>query len=137
MKLTTKVKYGLRAMCHVAHSGGSSTPMIARAQAIPSRYLEEIIGDLRRSGLVVGKRGPRGGYRLARSPEKIGVSEVVAALTTRGHGTIMEDPLDQISSLVEQRVDERLAEVVGDLTLHKLLADARAHQERDAAERQI
>ena len=46
MKLTTKARYGLRAMCHVAHRGYASAQTIATHQAIPSRYLEEIIGCL-------------------------------------------------------------------------------------------
>ncbi len=66
MQLTTKARYGLRALCHVAHRGYASAHVIAEQQAIPSRYLEEIIGELRKAGFVVGKRGPRGGYKLAR-----------------------------------------------------------------------
>ena len=66
MRLSTKARYGVRALVHIAHHGYASAQAIAERQAIPARYLEEIIGELRRAGLVVGKRGPRGGYRLGR-----------------------------------------------------------------------
>ncbi len=59
-------------------------------------------------------------------------SEVVAALTSRGHGTITEDPPDEITSLVERHVDARLAEAVSELKLDKLLGDARERRQRDA-----
>ena len=74
MQLSTKARYGLRALCHVAHRGYASAHVIAEQQAIPSRYLEEIIGELRKAGFVVGKRGPRGGYKLARPAADIAVS---------------------------------------------------------------
>ena len=53
---------------------------ISERQAIPLRYLEQILQQLRRAGLVVGKRGPGGGYRLARPPEEITLREVVEAV---------------------------------------------------------
>jgi Rrf2 family iron-sulfur cluster assembly transcriptional regulator len=133
MRLTTKARYGLRALCHVAHRGYASAQAIAERQAIPSRYLEEIIGELRKAGLVVGKRGPRGGYRLARPPEDIAVSDVLLALTSAGAGASTGQPQDEITALVERSVDDRLQAAVGDLRLADLLDDARDRHRRSAA----
>lgn len=132
MRLTTKARYGLRALCHVAHRGYASAQVIAEHQAIPSRYLEEIIGELRRAGFVVGKRGPRGGYRLAKPPAEIVISDVLRALSS-GTGPGAGEPQDEITALVERSVDDRLQAAVGDLKLDQLLGEARERHRRSAA----
>jgi Rrf2 family protein len=132
MRLSTKARYGLRALCHVAHRGYASAQVIAEHQAIPSRYLEEIIGELRRAGFVVGKRGPRGGYRLARPPAEIVISDVLRALSG-GPGSATGEPQDEITALVERSVDDRLQAAVGDLKLDQLLGEARERHRRSAA----
>jgi Rrf2 family transcriptional regulator, iron-sulfur cluster assembly transcription factor len=133
MRLTTKARYGLRALCHVAHRGYASAQTIAERQAIPSRYLEEIIGELRKAGLVVGKRGPRGGYRLAKAPEDIAIRDVLLALAPTPGAANTGDPDDEITMLVERSVDDRLQAAVGDLSLEHLLGEARERHRRSAA----
>jgi Rrf2 family transcriptional regulator, iron-sulfur cluster assembly transcription factor len=133
MRLTTKARYGLRALCHVANRGYASAQVIAEHQAIPSRYLEEIIGELRKAGLVVGKRGPRGGYRLAKPANEIAVADVLAALASPSSGSITGDPQDEITALVERSVDDRLKAAVGELSLDQLLGEARERHRRSAA----
>jgi Rrf2 family protein len=83
MKLSTKTRYGVRALFDIAyHNGGRATQArdIARRQDVPLRYLEQIFQDLRRASLVDAKRGPRGGYSLARPPEQITLGDVVRAV---------------------------------------------------------
>jgi Rrf2 family protein len=120
-------------MCHVAHRGYASAHTIATQQAIPSRYLEEIIGELRKAGLVVGKRGPRGGYRLAKPPQDIAVSEILHALASANGSAPTGDPLDEISMLVEHSVDARIEALVDGMNLDSLLGEARDSQRRSAA----
>lgn len=133
MKLTTKARYGLRALCHVAHRGYASAQVIAEQQAIPSRYLEEIIGELRKAGLVIGKRGPRGGYRLAKPPEEIAVGDVLRALASPSANGSANHPQDEITAFVERSVDDRLNAAVGELRLADLLGEARDQHNRSAA----
>ncbi len=133
MRLSTKARYGLRALCHVAHRGYASAQTIADRQQIPSRYLEEIIGELRKAGFVVGKRGPRGGYRLAKPAQEISVADVLAALSSPSSVPHAEDPQDEITTLVERSVDDRLRAAVGDLNLEQLLGEARERHRRAAA----
>lgn len=83
MKLSNKGRYGVRAIFDIAfHSGGKATQIkdISRRQAIPPRFLEQIFQDLKRAGLVTSKRGPRGGYALARDPDQIRLGDIVRAL---------------------------------------------------------
>jgi Rrf2 family iron-sulfur cluster assembly transcriptional regulator len=133
MRLSTKVRYGLRALTHVAHRGYASAQVIAEQQAIPSRYLEEIIGELRKAGFVVGKRGPRGGYRLARPAGEIAVSEVISVLSNAGSANPGE-PQDEITRLVEDSVDQRIESAVGELSLEELIGEARERHRRRSAD---
>ncbi len=84
MKVSTRVEYGLLALTDIAiHSekGGTvSSAEIAERQGISQKYLEQIMLGLRQGGFVKGMKGSRGGYQLARSAEKIYLSEILNAL---------------------------------------------------------
>ncbi len=83
MKLTTRSRYGTRAMTELAIHYGQGPLMleeISRRQDISRRYLEHIFANLRTAGLVKGLRGPRGGYVLTRAPDEILVSDIVSAV---------------------------------------------------------
>ena len=83
MKLSSKGRYGVRAVFDIAfHDDGKATQIkdIAERQAIPARFLEQIFQDLKRAGIVTSKRGPRGGYQLAREPKQLTLGDVVRAL---------------------------------------------------------
>ena len=67
MRLSARVDYALRAMSELAAADAPRTvDQLAAAQNIPSKYLESILGELRRGGLLRSQRGPDGGHRLAR-----------------------------------------------------------------------
>jgi Rrf2 family transcriptional regulator, cysteine metabolism repressor len=84
MKVSTRVHYGLRAMTELARSYGDqrllSLSEIARKEDLPLAYLEQLVGELRRAGLVEGTRGVHGGYRLSRGPAMITVGDVYRIL---------------------------------------------------------
>lgn len=79
MRISAKVDYAVRAAIELAVAGDRLTKAdaIARAQEIPPKFLENILGDLRQGGLVRSQRGAEGGYRLARPPEQITVADVI------------------------------------------------------------
>lgn len=83
MKISTKARYGLRALIEIA-ANSSQVPLgissIAERQEIPPKYLEQIIPTLKQGGLVKSTRGARGGYTLARKPETIRLNRVVELL---------------------------------------------------------
>ena len=81
MKLSTKGKYGLYAMFYLAqHEGSGPQPLKAVAEiGVPEDYLEQLLGNLRRAGLVTTVRGAQGGYQLARAPEDITVGDIIDA----------------------------------------------------------
>ena len=80
MKLSVRGEYALRALLALG-LGYSQTPIriqaISKQQNIPKKFLEQILNDMRSTGIVESRRGVSGGYRLARSPDKIYLSEVI------------------------------------------------------------
>ncbi|NOY91811.1 MAG: Rrf2 family transcriptional regulator [Deltaproteobacteria bacterium] len=83
LKLSNKGRYGVRAIFDIAfHGRGKATQVkhIAERQEIPVRFLEQIFQELKKSGLVSSKRGPRGGYALSRASAEISVGDVIRAL---------------------------------------------------------
>jgi Rrf2 family protein len=81
MKLSTRGKYGLYAMFYLAtQAGNGPQPLKAIAETgVPEQYLEQLLGTLRRAGLVSTVRGVQGGYQLAREPELITVGDIIDA----------------------------------------------------------
>ncbi|MDF1620718.1 Rrf2 family transcriptional regulator [Pseudothioclava nitratireducens] len=83
MKLSTKGRYAIVALVDLAIAGEgmrTSLAAISERQDISLPYLEQLFVRLRRAGLVNSVRGPGGGYRLARAPEEIRISEVFEAV---------------------------------------------------------
>lgn len=79
MKVSSRGEYGVRAMVTLAKHYGQGPMSIAamsKASAVPMPYLEQLIGPLRRAGLVTSTRGARGGYQLSRDPYDVRVGEV-------------------------------------------------------------
>jgi Rrf2 family protein len=84
----TKTQYGIRALVHLAravdsstsHSVSEASAEIAKAEGIPSKYLEGILVQLKAAGLVLSERGKKGGYRLAKPASEILMLEIVEAL---------------------------------------------------------
>lgn len=76
--LTQKARYALHAMLFLAGRDGSATVAeMAEQRGIPRKFLEQILSDLRLRGLVVGKRGPSGGYLLGRPAAQITFAEIL------------------------------------------------------------
>ncbi|MEV4680582.1 RrF2 family transcriptional regulator [Streptomyces kurssanovii] len=83
MRISARADYAVRAALLLAgakDTGPLNAEAIAEAQEIPHKYLESILNDMRRGGLVVSQRGAGGGYRLAKAPEDISVADVVRAV---------------------------------------------------------
>jgi len=80
MKLSVRGEYALRALLALGLNY-SQTPIriqaISKQQNIPKKFLEQILNDMKSAGIVESRRGVAGGYRLARSPEHIYLSEVI------------------------------------------------------------
>jgi Rrf2 family transcriptional regulator, cysteine metabolism repressor len=83
VNFSAKTEYGVRLIIERGRRrGGEPTALkaIAEAEGLPLPYLEHVVADLKRAGLVTATRGARGGYELARPAEEIAMDEVVLAL---------------------------------------------------------
>lgn len=88
MRTTAKVDYAVRAAIELArhHPTGDSRPQpvtrqaLAEAQDIPSKFLEHILSDLKRGGIIGSARGAEGGYWLSRPPAEIAMADIIRAV---------------------------------------------------------
>ena len=82
MKLSTRGKYGVYAMIYLAqHQGEGPQSLKAIAElGLPDQYLEQLLGNLRRAGLVTTVRGAQGGYQLSRSADEITARHIIEAM---------------------------------------------------------
>ena len=106
MKVSTRGEYGVRAMVALAKNyghGPMSIAAVAKASAVPMPYLEQLIGPLRRAGLVRSTRGARGGYQLTRDPFEVRVGEVYRVMEgpVAPMDCVSEDITEQTCPLID------------------------------------
>ena len=84
MRVSAKSDYALRALIELARGSVDGAPISAdelgRRQGIPAGFLQAILADLRRAGIVASQRGQSGGWRLSRSPDEVSVADVIRAV---------------------------------------------------------
>ena len=84
MKLSTKVRYGVRAMIDLANHRQEAKPILVKSiserQEISKKYLESLLASLKAAGLVRSIRGAKGGYLLANDPDKVTMEQITNAL---------------------------------------------------------
>jgi len=125
MKISQKVEYAMRAMLELAlHTGQEGVVCnadIARSQRIPVKFLELILVELRRAGLVFSQRGSEGGHRLARDPEQISVGDIWRAVdgsaAETGNGGQRTKAGSGPFRVVWEEVDQAISGVVDQTTL--------------------
>ena len=132
MRITSKGRYGLRAMMELAghaHAAGLlKTREIAERQNIPLKYLEQIINTLKKHHLVISTRGSEGGYRLARSPGEITIFDILHAL--EGDLSIMDtdDEWPEGQGLFWKELEDSVQKLL-EITLSDFLRRNRADDE--------
>jgi Rrf2 family cysteine metabolism transcriptional repressor len=138
MKMSTKGRYGLRAMLDLAlNSGGDHVALntIAERQNISSNYLEQVFSILRKAGLVKSVKGAQGGYVLADSPNRITVGQILRSL--EGDLLIAGDHTENepgnsveycLRKQVWEKINESINEVVDAITLEDLIVDYKKMQ---------
>jgi Rrf2 family cysteine metabolism transcriptional repressor len=102
MKISTKGRYGMRAMLDLAVNYAQSPVLlkdIARREEISLKYLDRICSSLKAAGLLKSSRGSKGGFTLSRPPDEITLKEIVEAL---------EGPLDLVGCLSDKNFCKRM-----------------------------
>ena len=142
MKLSTKGRYGVKAMVDLAiNYGGSpvSIKSISQRQNISEYYLEQLFSSLRKAKLIKSIRGAQGGYILNRQPEDITVSDIIEVL----EGPIeISDCLDGVTCnnvdccatrLLWKKIKTSIDEVTNSVTLKDIVEDYKAMKEKNEA----
>ena len=141
MKISTKGKYGLRAMIDLAQYSEQeavSISSIAQRQKISESYLEQLVAKLKKAGLVISIRGAAGGYRLARPASDISVGDVLRALEGDVRAVICTAQTEEgcegeelcVTKYVWQRINESIEKTVDEMMLDQLVAESRKAQEK-------
>jgi len=136
VKLSTRGRYGLRAVLDIAINQGDgpiTLHSISERQGISVGYLEQLMVPLKKEGLIRSVRGAQGGYLLAREPEKITVGDIIRALEgpIAPVACVSEDFPEEcdraegcVTRLVWAKVRDSIAEVLDSLTLADLIEEA-------------
>ena len=141
MKLSTKGRYGLRALLDLAVQSEDelvSISSISARQHISEAYLEQLMARLKKAGLVESVRGAQGGYRLAKKASEISVGDVLRALegsidavTCPGNGDVTTGEAACagaelcVTKYVWQRINESITRTVDEIKLDTLVEESR------------
>jgi Rrf2 family protein len=138
--LTAKGKYGLKALVHLAALKPGETIQsidIAQTNNISKKFLDTILGDLRKAGLVHTKKGPGGGYMLARPPHAINIGQAIreldgplapiacASRTAYQPCEDSEDPRKCVVRITMTRVRDAMSDVLDHMSLADLATTKR------------
>lgn len=136
MKLTTRGHYSVKALLDLSLQPSTepiAVKIIASRQNIPAPYLEKLLIEMRRAGLVKSVRGASGGYRLAKAPDKISLGQILEAVGETieplpHHSPTAAQAEDWVTFTLWQRLHQKLSEALYAITLADLYYDARSWQ---------
>jgi Rrf2 family protein len=131
MKVSLRATYGIMAAVDLALQNGHApiqAKSIARRQAIPARFLEQVLHAMKRAGLVTSQRGAQGGYLLSKSPGEVSLAEILEAFDgpltpARGEHSQGDHRLRRQESLLSgvwDQVKQAELSVLGAVTLEEL-----------------
>ncbi|MBE9184094.1 Rrf2 family transcriptional regulator [Microcoleus sp. LEGE 07076] len=136
MKLTTRGHYSVKALLDLSlqpQFGPTSVKSIANRQELPAPYLEKLLIEMRRAGLVQSVRGSQGGYQLAREPAQISLGQILEAVGETieplpRHSPDASQAEDWVTFSLWNRLHKKLAEALYTISLEDLYYDVRSWQ---------
>lgn len=145
MKITTKGRYGLRALIDLAQYSEIepvSINSIATRQGISERYLEQLMTLLKKAGIIKSIRGAGGGYVLAKEMDEISVGDVLRALEGKLESVecaafSTEDSCEAaggcVTKYVWQRINESINRTVNEISLKQLVEESKCVKEQPSS----
>ncbi len=117
MKLTTRARYGTRALLDLAMRPGQPVQLkhVAERQTISKKYLEQLLAPLKDAGVVHTVRGPSGGYQLARPPEELRLGDLLR---------VLEGPLELVECVGPEGTECERSELCAARSLWTKVAEA-------------
>lgn len=142
MKLSTRGRYGLKAMFDLALNYGEgpiSLTSIAERQAISVNYLEQLISPLKKASLVESVRGAQGGYMLSKNPNEITVGIILTTLegplaptdcvVVDGDDDICDHSSYCVTKVIYEKIYESITSVVNSITLQHMIDDFKNNED--------
>lgn len=133
MKISKKAYYGLRAIVGIAHFGEISAHALAQEENLPEDYLQKILQQLKKSGIVVSEKGAHGGYSLTKDVRDISVWDILSVLD----GEIIPfappkmsaaDPYPKLThcqtNLAWRKLNETIKQALSDMSVANLMTPA-------------
>ena len=133
LRLSKKMLFAIEAVLDIAYHAGSGPVQsreITRRQGIPRRYLEQALQQMVRKNILIGVRGPHGGYRLARERRRISMGDIVRAVREMNDadGPLDDDAGSELGVQVVRpmwiELQEKMMVHLSDITVDKLCATA-------------
>jgi len=131
MKLSSRTRYGIRAMLELAFEYGKKPlqiKSIADRENISNKYLEQLIAMLKSAGLVRSVRGPRGGYMLAKPPQEISLKDIfvtlegpITSVDCLKHSEFTPNCTDCATRQIWNEIQDAISNVLSSKTLRDLL----------------
>ncbi|AOT72851.1 RrF2 family transcriptional regulator [Geosporobacter ferrireducens] len=143
MRLSTKGRYGVKAMFDLALSYGEgpiALNSIAERQNISVHYLEQLFSSLRKAGLVKSVRGAQGGYTLAEKPQDITVGDIIRTLEgpLAPAECVIDDDNNEcdradccVTRVIWEKIRDSINEVVDSITLQNMIDDYKRMNNKD------
>ena len=147
MKLSTKGRYGLRAMVDIAVYSQDSPVPITERQNISVRYLEQLLPKLKKAGIIKSIRGAQGGYMLDKDPKDISAGDILRTLegdltpidcaAFTGDTSTCSGTKFCVTKTVWKRINDSVQQAVDSITLQELMEESiEIHTKYDQEERQ-
>ena len=131
MRLSTRSRYGTRLMLELAlnyHKGNVYLKDVAREEDISEKYLSHLVIPLKANGLISSSRGAHGGYRLAKSPSRITVKDIVQTLEGNlspveciKNPSVCKRVPGCVTRDVWKKLDEKISDTLNSITLEDLV----------------
>ncbi|MDD4370992.1 MAG: Rrf2 family transcriptional regulator [Anaerostipes sp.] len=148
MKLSTKGRYGLRAIIDIAEYGEAvpvSISAVSKRQGITVRYLEQLLPKLRKAGFIQSIRGAQGGYVMAKETNQISVGDILRALEgdlflvdcyeVTGEGEQCQGARFCVTKTVWKKINDSIKDTVDNMYLSDLVEEAKSVHQSESKER--
>ena len=138
MKLTAKGRYAIKAMISIALNTSKEPKTlleISKNQGISLSYLEQLFALLRKGNLVVGVRGPGGGYRLSANPKNITIAQIINAINNNNEHNLSSEKKEEV---IWEKFSDRLCKYLETVTLSSLIDEGEiSNISEDASKREL
>lgn len=140
-KVQKRIIYAIEAVIDIAINSGVNPVQniaIAKRQGIPKRYLEQTLQTLVKNGILIGSRGPNGGYRLAKERRKIKISDVVSSVTIDKKNEIYNSDLSKkIIEPIISKITKKCSLLLEEISIEEIYKLEKRTKNQDPSKKKV